>query len=196
MVLMILGFTFLMGKPVQAACLEVANGKCEADEGISFSGAIYECDKDCNGYCNPGDDQDSYDCDDSCDDTNSGYQGNADKKDSADCDNVCAGNDAKCSSDCDPLGQCQFGAGTDLTSSDARTIIARLINIVLGLLGTVAVVMVLIGGFKWMSSGGDDTEIAKARKYVISGVIGMAIVLAAYSIASFVIKGLTQATEE
>ena len=53
---------------------------------------------------------------------------------------------------------------TILTSTDARTVLSRIINIILTLLGTVAVVIILFGGFKWMTSGGDGSNIESAKK--------------------------------
>ncbi len=181
---LLFGFSLFIGKPAQAGS---GDGICETGENSTTHP------NDCNGFCNVGD-LGGDDCDSVCDEETTTVQ--ADEKGSNDCDGKCEGNDAKCSADCDPLGQCAFEKGTDLTSADARTIVARLINIVLGLLGTVAVVIILIGGFKWMTAAGDDTKTGEARKLMAAGIIGMAIVLAAYSIASFVIKGLTQATEE
>ena len=83
---------------------------------------------------------------------------------SPDCDGKCAsGNDAECSVDCDPLGQCKFAQTTNLTSQDVRTVVARVINIVLGLLGTIAIIIVIIAGFKWMTAGGNEEQVTKAK---------------------------------
>lgn len=72
--------------------------------------------------------------------------------------------------------------------------ITSIINVALGLLGIIAVVIVLIGGFKWMTAGGNEEKVTEARKLIISGVIGVAIILSAYAIASFVIGRLGTAT--
>jgi hypothetical protein len=58
----------------------------------------------------------------------------------------------------------------------------------------VAVVIVLIGGFKWMTAGGNDDQVGEAKKWIFSGVIGLAIILSAYALASFVINQLVTAT--
>jgi len=85
---------------------------------------------------------------------------------------------------------------TGLTSTDIRVTIAKIINVVMGFLGTVAVVIILIGGFKWMTAGGNEEKVGEAKKLLMQGVIGLAIVLAAYSIATFVITGLMEATTQ
>ncbi len=72
--------------------------------------------------------------------------------------------------------------------------VVRLINVALSLLGIVAVVIVLIGGFKWMTAGGNEDKTVEARKLIFSGIIGMAIILSAWAIARFVLSNLASAT--
>ena len=89
--------------------------------------------------------------------------------------------------------------GTDaqaisLGTSDLRTTAVRIINIALSLLGIIAVVVILIGGFQWMTAGGDDGKVETARKWIFSGIIGLAIILSAWAIARFVLKNLSEAT--
>ncbi|MFA6424323.1 MAG: pilin [Candidatus Magasanikbacteria bacterium] len=93
----------------------------------------------------------------------------------------------------DSLG-ISYGGETGLSSTDVRTTIARVIRVVMSLLGIVAVVIVLIGGFKWMTAGGNDEQVGEAKKWLFSGVIGLVIILSAYALASFVIKQLVTAT--
>lgn len=82
----------------------------------------------------------------------------------------------------------------DLGSDDPRAIIARIINVVLGFLGIIAVVIILYGGFVWMTAAGNEEKVGTARKIIIAGIIGLAIVLAAWGIAKFVLTQLGQAT--
>lgn len=78
--------------------------------------------------------------------------------------------------------------------TDIRTTIGTIINVALGFLGVVAVVIVLIGGFKYMIAGGSDEKVGDAKKWIISGIIGLAIILSAYAITTFVIGKLLTAT--
>lgn len=86
--------------------------------------------------------------------------------------------------------------GFKLGGGDVRQTAARLINVALGFLGIIAVIIVLIGGFKYMLSGGNEEKTAEARKLIISGIIGLAIILSAWAITSFVISRLIEATGE
>lgn len=87
-----------------------------------------------------------------------------------------------------------YGTATGLTSRDIRSTVASIINVALGLLGIIAVVIILIGGFKWMTAGGNEEKVTEAKKLIAAGVIGLAIILCAYAIATFVINSLVNAT--
>jgi len=82
----------------------------------------------------------------------------------------------------------QFQTETQLTNADLTTVIGRIVRIVIGFLGLIAVVIILIGGFQWMTSGGDEDKIKGAQKLMTNGVIGLFIVVIAYAIALFVMN--------
>ena len=100
----------------------------------------------------------------------------------------------------DPFGIdiIESGEGTDggiaLGDQDLRVTITNIINVALSLLGIVAVVVILIGGFKWMTAGGNDDQVTVARKWIFSGIIGLAIILSAWAIARFALTSLGSAT--
>ena len=78
--------------------------------------------------------------------------------------------------------------------ADLVAIIFRAIQYILAFLGVVAVVVILIGGFMWMTAGGNDEKVGKAKKILIQGLIGLVIVLLAFAIATFVIERLDDFT--
>ena len=82
------------------------------------------------------------------------------------------------------------GADSD---GDLKATIGELLNVALGFLGVIAVIIVLIGGFKYMIAGGNEEKVKDARKWIISGIIGLAIILSAYAITSFVLNSLLDA---
>lgn len=82
-----------------------------------------------------------------------------------------------------------------LGAGDVRQTAARIINVALGFLGIIAVVVVLLGGFKYMISGGSTEKTEDAKKLIVSGIIGLAIILSAWAITSFVISRLITATQ-
>lgn len=87
-----------------------------------------------------------------------------------------------------------FANETGMGQRDPREIVARVIRVILGFLGIVAVIIILLGGFKWMTAGGNEDKVSEARKLIISGVIGLVIIMAAFGIAQFIISALLDAT--
>ncbi|MFA4833736.1 MAG: pilin [Patescibacteria group bacterium] len=77
-----------------------------------------------------------------------------------------------------------------LGDKDPREIAASVINVALGFLGIIAVVIILLGGFKWMTAGGNEEKVEESKKLITAGIIGLIIVLAAWGIAKFVIDTL------
>ena len=81
-----------------------------------------------------------------------------------------------------------------LGNEDPRVLAAGVINVVLGFIGIIAVVIILLGGFKWMTAGGNEDKIGEAKGLITSGVIGLIIILMSWAIAKFVIDLLYQKT--
>lgn len=81
-----------------------------------------------------------------------------------------------------------------LGNKDPRIIAASVVNIMLGFLGIIAVLIILLGGFKWMTAGGNEDSVGEAKKMMGAGVIGLVIVLASFGLAQFVINALYDAT--
>lgn len=94
----------------------------------------------------------------------------------------------------DIYGVDEIARSTALGKQSLQTTVSSIINVALSLLGIIAVVIILIGGFRWMTAGGNDDKVAEARKWIFSGIIGLAIVLSAWAIATFVIDKLAEAT--
>lgn len=84
---------------------------------------------------------------------------------------------------------------TGLGDKDPREIAASVINIILGFLGIVAVIIILLGGFKWMTAGGNEDKVGEAKKLITAGIIGLVIIVAAFAIATFVLDSLIKATQ-
>src|SRR3989339_146721 len=85
-------------------------------------------------------------------------------------------------------------SATGLGNTDPSQMAAQVVNIMLGFLGIIAVVIILLGGFKWMTAAGDEAKIDEAKKLIGAGVIGLVVILAAFGVAQFVINALYGAT--
>ena len=65
--------------------------------------------------------------------------------------------------------------------------IHTIINILLYLLGAIAVVMIVIGGIRYTTSGGDSGSISSAKNTILYSVIGLVVAILAYAIVNFVV---------
>jgi hypothetical protein len=80
------------------------------------------------------------------------------------------------------------GAATDVKSGAGVAIYT-----VMGLVGLVAVVMVIIGGVSIAVAQGDPAKVKKGRTTITFGLVGMAICILAFVITSVVLTALTKA---
>ena len=67
------------------------------------------------------------------------------------------------------------------------TIAGRYIGIALSFLGAIFLLLIIYGGVLWMTAGGNEEQITKAKKIMIRSLIGFIIVIAAYAITYAVI---------
>ncbi|MBI5222436.1 MAG: hypothetical protein HY980_02985, partial [Candidatus Magasanikbacteria bacterium] len=81
-----------------------------------------------------------------------------------------------------------------LASTDIRIIIARIIRAVLGLLGVIAVSLMVWAGYTIMTAGGNEEKIAYGKKIMINAVIGLIIILSSLAIVQYVLNALGKAT--
>ncbi len=73
-------------------------------------------------------------------------------------------------------------------AKDPRLIAASIINVILGFLGLIAVVIILLGGFKWMTAAGNEDKVEEAKHLMTAGVIGLIIIVASWGISKFVLN--------
>lgn len=74
-----------------------------------------------------------------------------------------------------------FGA-----AKDPRQIVGEVINIALGVTGSVFIVLILMAGYWYITAKGDESKVEKATKTIRGAIIGLIVVLMAYSITRFV----------
>lgn len=83
-----------------------------------------------------------------------------------------------------------FNKQAGFMTNDLGTIISLIIKTVLGLLGIIFLVLIIMAGFKWMTAGGNEQQITDAQGTMKTAIIGLVIVLAAYSITYFVFNNI------
>lgn len=65
-----------------------------------------------------------------------------------------------------------------------------IINVVVGVVGFVAVAMIVIGGISFATSQGDSAKTTKARNTILYGVVGLVVALLAFAIVNFVLTNV------
>jgi len=86
----------------------------------------------------------------------------------------------------DTLGTACYERG-DCGLNDFIKIIEASYTTIFGFIGSIALIMFIIGGLMFLVSGGNQEKVAKAKKLMISAVIGLLIVFASYLIIQFVL---------
>ena len=76
------------------------------------------------------------------------------------------------------------------TENDLWTTVNNIINWVLGIVGFIAVVMIIVGGINYTLSAGDASKVKKAKDTILYGIIGLVIALLAAAIVNFVLGGV------
>lgn len=61
---------------------------------------------------------------------------------------------------------------------------------ILGIIGSVVLLMFVYGGFVWITSEGDPERVNRGKQTVVNAIIGLALVLGAYAIMNFVIASV------
>lgn len=87
------------------------------------------------------------------------------------------------------------GAGCSSTSAGTdkiNTIITTVVNIFSVVVGVVAVIMIIVGGFRYITSGGDSNNVSGAKNTIIYAIIGLVVVALAQFIVQFVLNKVTQ----
>ncbi|NCC69960.1 hypothetical protein EOM09_00020 [bacterium] len=83
-----------------------------------------------------------------------------------------------------------IGTTTGLGTTSVQGITGNIIKSIIGLFGIVATAFIVYGGILWMTSGGEEEKVKKAKKLMISGIIGMIIIVSAYAITSYLLSNL------
>lgn len=77
---------------------------------------------------------------------------------------------------------------TDLIGQNG--IIHRFTSIALYAIGAISVIMIIWGGLRYITSGGDNKKITDAKNTILYAIIGLIIAVLAYAIIQFVLESL------
>ena len=88
-------------------------------------------------------------------------------------------------------GSCDASGANDA----AGNIVLTIVNVLSWIVGAVAVIMIIIGGFRYIISGGDSTGVTGAKNTILYAIVGLFIVIFAQVIVAFVYKSATTPPE-
>lgn len=71
-------------------------------------------------------------------------------------------------------------------------LVSRLVKAFLGIVGIIALVIFLYGGFLWLTAGGNSSKIEEGRNMFVWAVLGLVVIFSSYAIVSFVFDRLLQ----
>jgi hypothetical protein len=81
--------------------------------------------------------------------------------------------------------------GTNDAADKINNLIRRVINLLSLVVGIVAVIMIIIGGLRYITSGGSDTGVTSAKNTILYAIIGLIIVALAQLLVRFVLRQVT-----
>lgn len=79
--------------------------------------------------------------------------------------------------------------------TNLRDYIVNVVNFVLGFLGLVAIIMVIYGGFMYVTAAGEEEKTTKGKKSVTYAMVGIVIILISFALVNTVIKGVGKGTD-
>ena len=100
---------------------------------------------------------------------------------------VSADTDASKKAACESIGLTGSGCGAN-SSNEVSDLLGTVVKLLSFLVGAVAVIMIVVGGFKYITSGGDANKVGSAKTTIIYALVGLIIVALAQFIVNFVIK--------
>jgi len=102
-------------------------------------------------------------------------------------ESLCAGVNLDVQSSCD-------NGITDQEAADTlNDLIGDIINIFSLIVGVVSVLMIIFGGFKYITSGGDSTNVSAAKNTILYALIGLVIVALSQTIVRFILGRVIEA---
>ena len=88
----------------------------------------------------------------------------------------------------------QQGAGYDTTVTGPEQAIGKVIQAALSVVGVIFLILMIYGGYLWMTARGNEPQVEKAKNLITAAIIGLVIVLAAYAISIFVVDIVSKQT--
>lgn len=80
------------------------------------------------------------------------------------------------------------GADQPIDLFGATGTFSTITNVLLFIIGAIAVIMVVIGGLRYVISGGDSNQVSAAKNTILYAIVGIVVAILAYAAVNFVIS--------
>ena len=78
------------------------------------------------------------------------------------------------------------GGYEEVNETSFASILGSVVNAFLSLLGIIFIVLTVYAGYRWMTAGGNEEKVTKAKETLWRSIIGLIIVVGAYAIYNFI----------
>ena len=88
------------------------------------------------------------------------------------------------------LPQCSSGSNTAICQANTSLVggvLKSVINVLLYFAGTIAVIVIVVGGIRYITSDGDPGAASKAKNTIIYALVGLVVAVMAYAIVNFIL---------
>jgi multisubunit Na+/H+ antiporter MnhB subunit len=97
----------------------------------------------------------------------------------------------------DPASEIQqgvsgVGGSSTANQDDLKGFLKTIVNVMLFILGAIAVIMIIIGGIRYTTSNGDAAQTKGAKDTILYAVVGLIVAILAYAIVNFVISSFVK----
>ncbi len=91
------------------------------------------------------------------------------------------------------LASCDQMGDATINNNNLMQTVKTIINVIIGIVGFIAVVMIILGGISFITSQGDSAKVTKAKNTILYGVVGLIVAILAFAIVNFVLSSVFSA---
>lgn len=88
------------------------------------------------------------------------------------------------------ISECPEYANAEYANKELGSTFTNVVNVIIGIVGFLAVIMIIIGGISYTTSAGDAQKVKKAKDTIMYGIIGLIVAILAFAIVNFVLENL------
>ncbi len=78
------------------------------------------------------------------------------------------------------------GYSSDVSETTFSSTLGTIVSVALGFLGVIFIILIIWAGYNWMTAGGNEEKVSKARHTIVRAIIGLIIIVSSYAIWFFV----------